>query len=88
VLAGLMVVEPSAGATVTDRFVVIRGLAPAGATITRDVPGWFDEHTVADHDGRWSFAEALHDGENDFTFRIGDDRTTEVHLAVYYSQEQ
>ena len=84
-VAGLTVVEPSAGATVNDRFVVISGLAPAGATITRDVPGWFDEHTVADVDGHWAFAEALGDGENSFTFRIGDDRATEVHLTVYFN---
>jgi hypothetical protein len=70
---------------VSERFVVIRGVAPPGAVITHDVPGWFDEHTIADRQGGWSFAESLSLGENTFRFRIGDDRSTEVRLTVFYS---
>jgi len=81
---GLVIVDPLPDATVSNGFVIISGLAPAGAVITHDVPAWFDEHTVADRQGHWAFAEQLRDGENTFTFRIADDRATEVRLTVYY----
>jgi hypothetical protein len=83
-IAALAVVDPTSGTTVNEPSVVIRGLAPPGAVVTHDVPQWFDEHTVADGEGRWSFAEALREGENTFTFRIGDDRATAIQLVVYY----
>jgi len=62
----------------------IRGLAQPGATITRDIPFWFDEHTTADAEGRWSFTVRLSPGDNDFTFRVGDDRNTAVRIIVRY----
>lgn len=83
-LAGLLIVDPPPDATLNNSSVIISGLAPPGAVITHDVPGWFDEHTVADREGHWAFAESLRDGKNTFTFRIADDRTTEVRLTVYY----
>lgn len=83
-IAGLVVVDPLPGTTLSDSFVIISGLAPPGAIITHDVPGWFDEHTVADRQGHWAFAESLRNGKNTFTFRIADDRATEVRLTVYY----
>lgn len=63
--------------------MVVRGLAPPGSTITRDVPFWFDEHTVADEGGRWSFALGLNVGENVFTFRVADDLSTAQTLTIY-----
>ncbi|CAN5170919.1 hypothetical protein BH24CHL7_BH24CHL7_07550 [soil metagenome] len=81
---GLIILEPLDGETVIENAIVVRGLAPAGATITRHVPFWFDEHTVADSAGRWSFALALHEGENSFTFRIDDDLATQRTLTVFY----
>ncbi len=81
----MSIADPADGTVATDRAIVIRGLAPPGSTVTRDVPQWFDEHTVADSAGRWSFAESLNDGANTFTFRIGDDRATDVQITVYYS---
>ena len=65
--------------------IAVRGLAQPGSTITHDIPLGFDEHTVADSQGRWSFVESLNQGENRFTFRVGDDRSTEVQLTVYYT---
>lgn len=56
-----------------------------GATITRDVPFWFDEHIVANDAGQWSFVESLDPGENAFRFRVGDDNSTAVTLTVYYT---
>jgi outer membrane biosynthesis protein TonB len=83
----LKITAPKDGATVNDGVVVIKGKAAPGATITRDVPLWFDEHTVADEKGRWSFEEALNVGENSFTFRVADDRSTEVTLTVFLAAE-
>ena len=82
---GLTIVEPVDGSTTSDRAIVIRGLTQPNATITRDVPMWFDEHTVADSAGRWSFIEALNVGENTFTFRVGDDTATDVTISIFYS---
>jgi len=60
-------------------------MASPNATITHDIPLWFDEHTIADATGLWSFSEALVPGENTFKFRVGDDSATEVTITVYYS---
>ena len=68
----------------TERSVVVRGLAPPGAEITRDIPFWFDDHTVADSTGRWSFAVDLLPGDNKLTFRIGDDAATSQSLTIRY----
>ena len=84
---GLVILEPADNATVTDHVLAIRGLTQPGATVTRDVPLWLDEHTVADSAGRWSFVEALNSGANTFTFRVGDDRATDVTLTVYLSPQ-
>lgn len=80
-----MILEPSDGTTTRDSSIVISGLAEPNATITRDVPLWFDEHAVADAAGQWSFTELLNIGENTFTFRVGDDTATAVTITVYYS---
>jgi hypothetical protein len=63
---------------------VVRGLAPAGATITRDVRFWFDQHTNADASGRWSMPIELARGENVITLRLGDRAETQQTLVVYY----
>lgn len=83
--SGLVILEPADGATVNEQALVVRGLAQPGATITRVVPFWFDEHTVADSEGRWAFSVTLAEGENVFTFRVGDDGATAVDLTVYYA---
>lgn len=84
-VVGLVIISPRDGATVSSSPIVIRGRAPAGSTITHDIPLGFDEHTIADANGRWSFSETLAPGENKFLFRIGDDRSTEVTLTITYS---
>ncbi len=60
------------------------GVAPPGATITRDIPLWFDDHTTARPDGIWMLSVPLAQGENELAFRIGDDRSTEIRLFVTY----
>ena len=79
-----MILEPIDGAEVDEKGVIVRGLAPPGATITRDIRFWFDDHTVANSRGRWSFVVVLDPGENVLVFRIGDDVTTVRSVTVYF----
>ncbi len=80
---GLVIVDPVDRSATIERVVIVRGLASPGATITREIPMWFDEHTVADNAGRWSFVLQLAIGDNTFTFRVGDDLTTTRTLNVH-----
>ena len=79
-----MIVEPVDQWATTERVVVVRGLAAPDSTITRDVPLWFDEHAIADSEGRWAYFLQLDPGENVFKFRVGDDLSTEQTLTVHY----
>lgn len=79
-----MFVNPVNGGAVNDFAVVIQGRAPAGATVTRVVPFWFDEHVVAGPRGRWELPVLLFPGENVFTFRLNGDPTTDVTYTLYY----
>jgi hypothetical protein len=81
---GLVILEPADRSVAAHYQVVVRGLAQPGATITRDIPFWFDDHVVADSAGRWSMAVNLAEGENRLVFRVGDDRSTERVLTLYY----
>lgn len=63
---------------------MVRGLAQPGATITFEIPFWFDQHDVADRHGRWSFVIGLAEGRNELTFRVGDDLSTRQTLILYY----
>lgn len=76
--------EPADRAVVAEREVVIRGLAPPDATITRDIRFWFDQHTTADVRGRWSMRVELVRGENLITLRLGDQTETQLTLIVFY----
>jgi hypothetical protein len=76
---------PRDGQVVHTRVINVAGTAPAGATITRDIPMWFDDHAVARGDGTWLMSVELAEGENLLRFRVGDDRATERTLAVRYT---
>ena len=82
-----MIVEPAAGETVDQPTVIIRGRAPPGSTVTRDIPLWFDDHTLADNRGRWFVSVDLAPGENRLTFRIGDDSETSRTITVVYQPD-
>jgi hypothetical protein len=82
--SGLVILEPVDGAQIAERIVLVRGLAQPGSAVTRDVPMWFDEHTIADAAGRWSFAVNLSAGVNVLTFRVGDDASTATTLTLTY----
>ncbi|MEO7118126.1 MAG: hypothetical protein ABIZ34_04055 [Candidatus Limnocylindrales bacterium] len=82
---GFAIDFPADGERLDTRQINIIGTGPRDATITHDVPLWFDEHTVVRGDGIWMMPISLSDGENRLTFRIGDDRSTEVVVTVVYS---
>jgi hypothetical protein len=84
--AVLAIVSPSDGAVVSEPTVVVSGTAPAGARVVRDVPLGFDASVTADASGAWTMAVKLDEGPNGFVFRIGDDKSTSVHLSVTYQR--
>lgn len=79
---GLTVDSPVDGAFVRGQSVVVFGYAPPGATVTRDIPLWPDDHTTADVNGFWKMSVPLNSGENPLKFRIGDDHATERVVRV------
>jgi hypothetical protein len=83
--SALVITEPADGAVTNSSVIFVRGTAAPGATVTRDIPLWFDDHTIADASGHWSFAVQLGAGTNLLTFRIGDDASTAKTLTVYYA---
>ncbi len=83
-LVGLVIDFPADGETVRSRNINIIGTAPPGATVTRDVPLWFDDHTIAGDDGLWMLPVELAEGENRLALRVGDDPTTAQVLLVTY----
>jgi hypothetical protein len=82
--AAFAILAPADGAVLSAGGVVVEGTATPGAPITWDRPLWFDGHTVADANGRWSFVIGLNPGENFMTFRVGDDITTARTITVTY----
>lgn len=82
--AGLVIDFPVDGEVVRSSRINVIGTAPPGATVTRHVPFWFDDHTTAGDDGLWMMPVELAEGENRLTFRIGDDADTARVLLVTY----
>lgn len=82
--AGLAIDFPADDEVVRSRVINVVGTAPSGATITRDIPLWFDAHTTVRADGIWMLPVELSEGDNALTFRIGDDRSTEIRFTVTY----
>jgi hypothetical protein len=44
-----------------------------------------DQEVTAAVDGTWSLLVVLKEGTNDLVFRVGDDKSTSIHLALRYS---
>jgi hypothetical protein len=78
----LTIEEPVDGTVVRFTPVTLRGTAPAGSIVTRDISFGFDEHTTTGRTGRWSLTVDLFEGENVIVLRLGDDRTTEQRIRV------
>jgi hypothetical protein len=77
--------SPDQGDTVHREWVVVRGTAPGGAEIVLDLSIRPDESTMADRDGAWEMRGIeLEEGENELTFRIGDDESTQAVLRIFY----
>jgi hypothetical protein len=68
---------------VADDPIVIRGQAPPGSRIVRDISLGPDAGAIASASGTWEIEVDLGEYENEFTFRIGDDRTTQRTIRLY-----
>ena len=77
--------SPEDGATVTSPSIVVRGTAPAGSRVVRDIPSAPDQSTRAGSDGTWSLRVTLKRGTNDLRFRLEDKKETTRVLRVVYA---
>jgi micrococcal nuclease len=75
---------PEDGATVATRTITVRGTAPAGSRIVRDIANAPDQSTRAGVDGTWSMKVSLGKGVNRLRFRLGDEKATTRTLLVEY----
>ena len=67
----------------TTRSINVIGTGPPGATVTRDIPLWFDAHATVRPDGIWMLPVELSPGPNRLVFRLGDERATEQAVTVF-----
>jgi hypothetical protein len=81
---GLTIQSPTDRAAVASKQVTVIGLAPAGVRVVQDISFGIDRSATADGTGHWAIVVDLAEGANELTFRIGDDRSTEVKLLVSY----
>jgi hypothetical protein len=84
-LGALTITEPAPGAVVTGSQVLIRGHAPAGARVVHDISLRPDQDVIAGSDGAWALTVDLEAGVNDLVFRLGDERSTEIHFSLTYT---
>jgi hypothetical protein len=77
-----LITSPQNGDLVTSQTITVRGLAPPGARVVRDISLALDDETVARSDGTWSMSVELDVGVNTLVFRLGDDRSTEQVIRV------
>ena len=82
----LTVTEPVDGATVDTEEIVIRGTAPPGAEVRRDIRGGKkDDKFNADANGQWEYRTKLDEGDNDFDFFLQDAKDVKAKLTVKYA---
>jgi micrococcal nuclease len=77
--------DPQDGATVTTKTIVVRGTAPPGSRVVRDISTGLDQSTRADSDGAWSLKVKLKTGINSLRFRLDDEKETTRTLSVMYA---
>ena len=77
-------VEPGDGAIIYTKTIVVRGTAPAGARIVRDISAGLDQSTRAGSDGTWSLRVTLKGGLNTLRFRVEAERATTRTLRLVY----
>jgi hypothetical protein len=85
---GLTILSPAEGAVVGSADLTVIGSAPPGVRITQDISFGLDQHATVDGTGHWAINVRLSEGQNELTFRIGDDRSTAVRLHVTYVPPQ
>jgi micrococcal nuclease len=76
--------EPSDGAVLATKTIVVRGTAAPGARVVRDIPAGLDQSTRAAADGTWSMEVTLKRGLNAVRFRIEDEKATTRTLRLVY----
>jgi len=82
----LTITEPADGATVDTDEVVIRGIAPPGAEVRRDIRGFKkDDKFDADANGQWEYRTKLDTGENEFNFFLQDAKDAKAKLTIKYA---
>ena len=81
---GLTILSPADGSVVGAKNVTVIGTAPPGLRITQDISLGFDRHATADGTGHWAIDAELSEGENQLSFRIGDDPSTTQTIRVTY----
>jgi hypothetical protein len=85
---GILTIESHEDGDVVDTdSIQVRGTAPAGAEIVQDVSFGRDKRTSADADGNWVLSVDLDEGDNDLTFRIGEDRASGKTIRIVYEPE-
>ncbi len=80
----LRVQSPADGEVVRKDRIKVRGSAPPGAEVVRDISFSSDDRTTANPGGRWTMTVELDEGANELTFRVGDDEETAVTVDVTY----
>jgi hypothetical protein len=78
----LRILEPASGSSFARSPVTVRGEAPSGARIVRDVSFGRDQVVTADSAGSWSMDVELREGPHELVFRLGDDKATEQRVSV------
>lgn len=82
----LTVTEPADSATVDTEEIVIRGTAPPGAEVRRDIRGGKkDDKFNADANGQWEYRTKLDEGDNTFNFFLQDAKDVKAKLTVTYA---
>jgi hypothetical protein len=80
----LAVDEPTANSTVSTGYVAIKGSAPPGAEIGRDIKKANDPKFFAGPDGRWTHMAKLKEGENNLDFYLQGADDVRVRLTLNY----
>jgi hypothetical protein len=84
-IVGLTILSPTDGQAVATSDVIVIGTAPPGVSITQDISFALDQHTTTDGTGHWALKVGLKEGDNNLTFRIGDDHSTQKSIRVIYT---
>ncbi len=82
--AVLTIDQPEDRSTVSTQGLTIKGRSTPGARVVRDISAAPDQETSADSDGVWAMDVVLEEGDNELTFRVGDDQATEQTLTLTF----